>query len=83
MQKSLYSVLDLRSAIFANPFISVNDMTALRDFGNAVNDPSTTLSKNPEDYQLFKIGSFDDTLGVISTCDRQLIANANTLVEAR
>jgi len=83
MTKSLYSVLDLRSSIFANPFISVNDMTALRDFGNAVNDLGTTLSKNPEDFQLYKIGSFDDVLGVITPCDRQLLANANTLVEVR
>lgn len=65
MKKSLYSVFDTKAAVFANPYTSTNDQTALRDFARAATDPSSNLCAFPGDYMLFNIGSYDDNTGVI------------------
>lgn len=65
MQKFFYSVYDSKAKVFSNPFTSVNHLTATRDFNRAANDPSSDISKFPEDYTLYEIGSFDDVLGIL------------------
>ncbi|WNK13720.1 MAG: nonstructural protein [Microvirus sp.] len=64
--KSCFTVYDTKSAIFANPFVSQNKMTALRDFQQAANDPQSQISNYPEDFILFEIGTFDENTGSIS-----------------
>lgn len=66
MHKGIFSVYDVKSAIYGNPFYSSNLLTALRDFQTAASDPSSTISKYPADFQLFELGSFDDVLGQIT-----------------
>ncbi|WNK13651.1 MAG: nonstructural protein [Microvirus sp.] len=65
MQKSIYTILDSKAGIFCNPFISINDQTALRDFLRACTDPSVDFSYFPADYTLFHIGFFDEVLGTL------------------
>lgn len=38
---------------------------ALRSFEQAVNDPTTQLSKHPSDFTLFELGEFDEHMGII------------------
>lgn len=72
MQKSLFSVYDVKSTIFSSPFISVNAATAIRAFAHAVNDPSTEIFQYPADYILYEVGSFDDTSGVVSPLSERI-----------
>lgn len=66
MVKLVCSVFDTKGSIFANPFTSVNQSTALRDFHRAASDPDTNISHYPADYVLFELGTFDDSLGTFS-----------------
>ncbi|AXH74692.1 MAG: nonstructural protein [Microviridae sp.] len=76
MQKQLFSVRDITADVYASPFTSTNKMTATRDFAHACRDPQSQLSKNPEDFQLFLVGVFDDDLGIITGQAPELICNA-------
>lgn len=66
MTKKMFSVYDIKAAVFSSPFTSIRNETAIRDFTNACNDPDSMLSKNPGDYHLYELAEFDDYTGVIT-----------------
>jgi len=76
MIRSLYSVRDLKAQTFCNPFASLNDATARRDFARAVNDPNSQLCQNPEDFSLALVGTFDDESGEIHATGPVFLNNA-------
>ena len=65
MKKMIFACLDVKASAFGNPFTSTNRGTAIRDFANAVRDTGSQVNKNPEDFMLYEIGSFDDSVGLI------------------
>ena len=65
----LYSIFDRVACVYADPFVSVNDATAARSFTLAQSSPDTMLYASPQDYQLWYIGSLDNTNGDILCCD--------------
>lgn len=60
MQTQLYTVYDSKAKAYSHPFHAPNDAVALRMFGEVANDPSTQISKYPEDFVLYHLGRFDD-----------------------
>lgn len=60
----LFSVFDKKAQTFSQPFCAVNEQVAIRQFGDAVRDTNTAICAHPEDYQLFKVAAFDQSLGV-------------------
>lgn len=62
---NIYSVFDIKSGIYGNPFYTHTQAEAIRLFADAANDPETALSKHPADYRLDKIGVFDNCSAVI------------------
>lgn len=66
MKQQVYSILDVKSSVFSQPFFMVSKGVALRNFGDLVNDPQTTISKHPSDFKLYFIGEFDDNSGGLS-----------------
>lgn len=60
MKKAILSVHDEVSQCFANPFFSTNVGTGIRDFMNACRDENTQLGRNPQDFNLYHLGDFDD-----------------------
>lgn len=66
MLKYVYSVFDSKSRTFCNPFVSINQFTALRDFRSASNDPASDIAKYPEDFTLYQLASFDDESGLLA-----------------
>lgn len=67
MQFKMFSVCDTKAQIFHVPFYKQTTTEAERDFSNLVNDERTTISKNPEDFDLFIVGEYDDQTGKV-TC---------------
>lgn len=65
----LYSIYDRVASVYAEPFVSVNDATAARSFMLAQSSPDTMLSVSPQDYQLWYIGSLDNTSGELLAYD--------------
>lgn len=62
----IFSVYDNKAAAFLPPFFMSNTAVAQRAFSDAVSDPSHAFAKNPTDYNLFEVGSFDDLTAVIT-----------------
>ncbi|AXL14477.1 nonstructural protein [Microviridae sp.] len=60
MKHLVFSVYDTKAQSYLPPIYFNSTGVALRVFTDTVNDKSTVISKHPEDYCLFHIGSFDD-----------------------
>lgn len=56
----MFAVFDLKARNFGQPFFTLTPEVALRSFQTTVNDPSSMLNKYPEDFQLFRLGTFND-----------------------
>lgn len=63
MIRQMYAVRDTGARLYGNPFFSVRDEVAVRDFSQAVNDPQSAMYHAPEDFALYWLGSFDDESG--------------------
>lgn len=57
----VYSIFDSKVEAFMQPFYCKSKGEAIRSITEAVNDPKTSLSKYPEDFTLFELGSWDDS----------------------
>lgn len=67
MKTNIYSVLDLKTGVFCTPFFMLTDEAAIRDFSHAASDLNTTVGRHPADFTLYRIGSFQDVTGLITT----------------
>jgi len=60
-----FSVRDSKANTFGVPFFAVNSAVAARMFTDLVSDVKSTVSRFPDDFTLFEVGSFDDDKGVM------------------
>lgn len=63
--QSIYSVYDKKAQSFNTPFFAFNDDIARRSFCDLIRDKRSFVSQHPEDFVLFRIGSFDESLGTV------------------
>lgn len=75
MHLQIYAIYDMKAKAYLQPFYMHNGEMATRDFTNIVNDPQTRVGRNPEDYQMFHLGQFDDITGELSPQPPMLIAS--------
>ena len=61
----VYSIYDKVAGVFNTPFFQLNDGVAIRSFMDLVRDEKSTVSRHPEDYELWLIGKFLDDCGRI------------------
>ncbi|QCQ84653.1 nonstructural protein [Blackfly microvirus SF02] len=62
MKLEMFAVFDSKAAAFLPPFFMANGAVAVRSFQEVCNDPNTQFYKHPEDYTLYSLGFFEDTL---------------------
>lgn len=70
MQDSrIYSIYDIKSAMYGPAMTFVNDATAIRSFQEMLTsqDPNSLLSLYPADYILFCLGVFNQRDGIIES----------------
>lgn len=60
MIQHLFAIHDSKANVFFKPYVFHNKAMAVRQFGDMVNDPETTINKHPADYTLFHFGTFND-----------------------
>lgn len=65
MKVSVFSILDVKSGVFSQPFCMQARGAAVRAFADLVADKSTSISKHPADYRLHLLGEFDDNSGAL------------------
>lgn len=61
----VFTVFDIKTEIYQQPFFMPATGAAIRAFSDMVNDdPSKNqFAAHPEDYILYEIGSYDDSTG--------------------
>lgn len=75
MKNNLYSMKDTKMGKFAMPFVAPNDEIAKRTLASTIKQGGSTISEFPEDFQLFRLGNYDEDTGDLTT-DNEFIANA-------
>ena len=67
MKLNAYTIYDTASATYLRPFFTNADGQAMRSFKDIATDADHDIGKHPEDYTLFRIGTFDDNTGKLAT----------------
>lgn len=63
MKYEMLSIYDSKARAFLTPFFTVNLQTGARSFSDVANDPGSVVARNPEDFTLYHLGSWDDNNG--------------------
>jgi len=58
-----FSIYDTKAQAYLPPFFMATIGLGVRAFGDVLRDSSSPLSKHPRDYELYKVGEFDDSTG--------------------
>lgn len=76
MKFGIYSIRDFKTGFLA-PTVEQNDPVAQRNFEHAVlNTEQSLFFSHPEDYALYRIGSYDSDDGTLESCLPQEIITA-------
>ncbi len=71
-KKLVYTIYDSKANAYLHPFCTLTRPLALRIFATAAQDPTQEISRWPDDFTLFEIGSFDDNTGTITNHDAKV-----------
>ncbi|AXL15427.1 nonstructural protein [Microviridae sp.] len=55
-----FSIYDTKAGAYLPPFILPREEMAIRTFGDCINAKDHQFSLHPEDYTLFRLGTWDD-----------------------
>lgn len=69
---NIYSIRDLKTN-YGTPVCDLNDESAKRGFMMALEYGYNELSKVPQDFELVKIGTFDEDTGELVPCMMEII----------
>lgn len=85
MKLYAYSLFDSAAHAFTTPFFVHSDGLAVRVFQDNVNSKNeSNISMHPDQFTLFKIGTFDDGTGHFQPLAApESMQNGLTLIEAR
>jgi hypothetical protein len=72
MIDNMYAIHDASAEAFLPPFTLPKDAMAQRAFSDCVNADDHQFSRAPDDYTLFKLGTFDNEHGLIQPLDAPL-----------
>lgn len=73
---NIYAVYDNKAKAWLDPFVSINNAVAQRHFANGANQEGTQLNKNPEDYTLYHVGTWNDDTGECEKVDKENLGMA-------
>lgn len=78
----MYAIRDRESQTFSPmPLGFTTNRDAIEAFKELVNDPKTTISKHPTDFQLIEIGAYDPREGQLTSINHESVAWANELLK--
>lgn len=82
MKHQAYSVMDTCAGTYLMPMFFLNNASAIRALGDAVNRPKedNQFYQHPEHFQLYKIGEFDDDHGIFEGHPPMFVVSCNDLV---
>ncbi|AXL14779.1 nonstructural protein [Microviridae sp.] len=71
-----YTIFDSALEAYHQDYSLENDAIALRQFADMANE-ETQIAKNPEDYSLWHIGTFETTTGELTPIQPVCLAKAH------
>lgn len=63
MKKPVIAVYDKKIGLFDPPFVARHKNEAVREWNVVIKNKETKFGKNPEDFDLFWIGEYDERTG--------------------
>jgi len=66
MQLKMFSICDTKAGFYNQPFFQHSRLEAERSFMSLAYDSNSTISKYPEDYDLYYLGEYDNITGKIT-----------------
>ena len=85
MIQTIVSVKDTAAQAFGRPVFVPAVPVAVRSFRDEVNrkDSTEDLARHPDDFELYELGSFDDSTGIVDVLEApRLVARAKDLKES-
>ena len=77
---NLYAVYDRASGVYDGPFPGKSDGHIVRGFSDQVKNKDSEIGKHPDDYTLFKVGTWNDGTGeVVDTVTEKLCNGVDVL----
>ena len=70
--KIVIAVFDKKTALFDQPFHVRHPGEAIREWDIVRKDEKTKFGKNPEDFDLYQIATYDDSTGEYTTAKTHL-----------
>lgn len=80
MKMNIYSIFDTAAGIYQRPFTGNTDGEVTRSFGDICTDAEHPIGQHPEDYTLFRLGTFNDGTGEIMPIPPMKVATALELI---
>lgn len=65
MVLQMFSVFDKKTVVYGRPFFAHNRGHAMRLVGDELVNDDSLLAAHPDDFALYEVGSFDDSLGIV------------------
>lgn len=69
MELKLFSIRDSKGEVYNTPFFQKSHGEAERSFRELIKDEKSMVSKYPDDFDLYYLGTYDDQTGVIKPTD--------------
>jgi len=66
-KQPVITVFDKKTGLFDRPFVCRHVGEAIREWDMLRKNQETKFGKNPEDFDLYHIGDYDDVTGAITT----------------
>ena len=63
----IYTIHDVASGVYMQPFCQIGRGVAIRAFSDSVKDKNHMFARHPGDYTLFEIGEYDDQTARMET----------------
>lgn len=72
MKVPVIAVYDKKTGLFGSPSSCRHIAEAIRQFDTLRKNPENKIGMNPEDFDLFQIAEYDDSLGTMTTLQPHL-----------
>lgn len=66
MELKVFSIYDNAVKAYNQPFFMLTQAEAVRAFSNLLKDINSSIAQNPQDYVLYKLGTYDNQTGMFT-----------------
>lgn len=66
MKHRMFSIKDTKADVYNKPFYLINEKLVERVAADLLRDKSSEISRHPDDFIMFDLGSYDDNTGTFT-----------------